>query len=132
MAAQENGLPNELAAQKVEKVLHKLYNDHQKLKMSASLTRNELLFPVIAKLKSQPNDVIATQLVSISGEVRFPGVYPLTAQQGVADLIQAAGGLKDSAYLNNAELTRTEIGEAAQATIEHVTINLTAVVHLPL
>ena len=125
LAEQENALLNELAAQKVEEVLHKLYNDHQKLKMSASLTRNELLFPVIAKLKSQPNDVIATQLVSISGEVRFPGVYPLTAQQGVADLIQAAGGLKDSAYLNNAELTRTEIGAAAQATIEHVTINLT-------
>lgn len=43
--------------------------------------------------------------VLVKGDVERPGRYPLTAQMTVSDLIAAAGGLKQSADLQNADLT---------------------------
>jgi polysaccharide biosynthesis/export protein len=43
--------------------------------------------------------------VLVKGDVERPGRYPLTAQMTVSDLIGAAGGLKQSADLQNADLT---------------------------
>lgn len=45
--------------------------------------------------------------VSVAGEVRKPGVYPLTDGMRVRDLIYEAGGLKRNAYLTHAQLART-------------------------
>jgi protein involved in polysaccharide export with SLBB domain len=45
--------------------------------------------------------------VRVAGEVRKPGVYPLTDGMKVSDLIYEAGGLKRNAYLANAQLART-------------------------
>jgi protein involved in polysaccharide export with SLBB domain len=47
--------------------------------------------------------------VSIEGEVRKPGTYPLTDGMRVQDLIYEAGGLKDNAYLEKAQLARTQV-----------------------
>lgn len=47
--------------------------------------------------------------VTIKGEVRTPGEYILTKGETVADLIFRAGGLRDSAYLDEAELFRLKI-----------------------
>lgn len=43
---------------------------------------------------------------TVEGEVRNPDKYLLFENMRVSDLIQKAGGLKDSAYLGKAELTR--------------------------
>ena len=43
--------------------------------------------------------------VLVKGDVERPGRYPLTAQMTVSDLIGAAGGLKQSADLQTADLT---------------------------
>lgn len=43
--------------------------------------------------------------VLVKGDVERPGRYPLTAQMTVSDLIAAAGGLKQSADVQNADLT---------------------------
>src|SRR5579862_2554622 len=43
--------------------------------------------------------------VLVKGEVERPGRYPLTAQMTVSDLLAAAGGLKQSADLQTADLT---------------------------
>ena len=43
--------------------------------------------------------------VLVKGDVERPGRYPLTAQMTVSDLIAAAGGLKQSADLQTADLT---------------------------
>ncbi len=43
--------------------------------------------------------------VLVKGEVERPGRYPLTAEMTVSDLIHAAGGLKQSADLQTADLT---------------------------
>lgn len=43
--------------------------------------------------------------VLVKGDVERPGRYPLTAKMTVSDLIAAAGGLKESADLQTADLT---------------------------
>lgn len=114
----------ELAAHQVEQILFKLLNDKKLLQISPLLTRQEMLYPVITKLRSQRSHLNPVKISSISGEVRFPGVYPLTENQTIADLIIAAGGLKDSAYIKQAELTRTLISDDYSASIKHININL--------
>jgi len=85
-------------------------------------SRNNLLAPIIKQLKQQASTNKAIQLVEINGKVSHPGVYPLTVNGRVADLITAAGGLLESAYTKEAEITRMVDGNASQ--VEHVKINL--------
>jgi len=72
-------------------------------------SRKRLLAPVIEQLKRQAAAGEPLQLVEIDGAVKTPGMYPLAINSKVSDLIKAAGGLKESAYLTNAELTRNEV-----------------------
>jgi polysaccharide export outer membrane protein len=72
-------------------------------------SRQRLLLPIIKKLKNQGGSGQPIQLIEIDGAVKFPGVYPLARNGRVDDLIAAAGGLNESAYLARAELTRNQI-----------------------
>tara|TARA_R110000772_G_scaffold154487_1_gene265499 strand:+ start:564 stop:3299 length:2736 start_codon:yes stop_codon:yes gene_type:complete len=72
-------------------------------------SRQRLLEPVIEQLKRQAAYGEPVQLAEITGEVKYPGIYPLSMSGNVSKLIDAAGGLLESAYLSNAELTRSEI-----------------------
>lgn len=67
-------------------------------------SREALLKPVIEKLKAQSSIARPVQIVEIRGEVKYPGVYPLTRGMRQSDLITAAGGLKETAFA--AELSR--------------------------
>lgn len=69
-----------------------------------NFTRKTLLGPVVQKLNAQAREGEPVQLVSISGAVKAPGEYPLGKDYTIADLVLAAGGLKDSAYLESVEL----------------------------
>ena len=71
-------------------------------------SRQRLLLPIIQKLKRQGASGQPIQLVEIDGSVKFPGVYPLPVQGHVDDLVAAAGGLDESAYLTRAEITRSQ------------------------
>jgi protein involved in polysaccharide export with SLBB domain len=64
--------------------------------------------------------------VYVKGEVAKPGRYPLTANMQVEDLIQAAGGLKRSAYAQTADLTRFAAGDPEHGTSEQLTVDLNA------
>ena len=68
-----------------------------------------MLLPIIKKLKRQGGSGQAIQLVEVDGSVKFPGVYPLAKNARVDDLILAAGGLDESAYLARAEITRNQV-----------------------
>lgn len=86
-------------------------------------SRHRLLEPILMKLRSQSRLGSTAQLVFVDGEVRYPGIYPLPKNGDVKDLILAAGGLKESAYLKRAEISRVEImGE--EADVDYVTFNL--------
>jgi len=83
--------------------------EEQDLKELTLFSRQRLLQPIIEQLKRQGKSGQPIQLVEADGEVKFPGVYPLAKNARVADLIAAAGGLTESAYVVRAEVTRNQI-----------------------
>ncbi len=88
----------------------------------AIFSRYNLLHPIKAKLKQQASVQKAMQLVEVNGHVNYPGVYPLTVGAEVNELIIAAGGLLESAYTEQAEITRVVAGDSSK--VEHFKFNL--------
>ena len=82
--------------------------------------RADLLSGLFKDLRSvsEPGDF--AKLVSITGVVHFPGEYPLTENMTAADLIQAAGGAKDSSYMIQAELSRKSIDSSQNSFKKHI------------
>ncbi|MGP5157687.1 SLBB domain-containing protein [Pseudoalteromonas prydzensis] len=85
-------------------------------------SRFNILKPIKAKLKQQASVKQAMQLIEINGHVTYPGVYPLTVGAEVNELIAAAGGLLESAYIEQAEITRIVAGDSSK--VEHIKFNL--------
>ena len=79
------------------------------LKELTLFSRQRLLMPIIEKLKRQGKSGQPIQLIEADGEVKFPGIYPLAKNARVIDLIAAAGGLTESAYVVRADVTRNQI-----------------------
>ncbi|MCU1299069.1 MAG: polysaccharide export protein, partial [Acidobacteriaceae bacterium] len=62
--------------------------------------------------------------VSIGGEVARPGKYPLGTDMTAADLVRTAGGLRRSAYTQEADLTRFYVEHGSKVAGEHLTVPL--------
>jgi protein involved in polysaccharide export with SLBB domain len=62
----------------------------------------------------------------VSGNVRYPGTYPLVEGMQIEDLINAAGGLTEKAFQLRAELSRTEFNEQQERYQYRVDLNLSA------
>ncbi len=88
--------------------------------------RSVLLGSVIVQIKEQANSGAPTAVVRVSGLVKSPGEYPLEKNMGVADLLRAAGGLTESAYTLEAELSRYHIDQEKGRLTHHVSIQLAA------
>ncbi len=99
-------------------MLQQLYVEPKYIRLSKHLNRRELLFPLMQMLRTQSNEQQDLPIVSISGDVKVPGEYPLVEQSTVSKLIRAAGGLNNSAYLQRAELSRFMAQTAQQNAIE--------------
>lgn len=109
----------------VQFMLEQVYVDDEILQISAQFTRHELLYTVLEKLKRQARYGEQPRIASISGETVLQGEFPLPENGTVADLIAAASGLKESAFIRRAELTRLTRGEvSSSAELEHVQIDL--------
>lgn len=67
--------------------------------------------------------------VQISGEVNNPGSFPLAKGMKISDLIFAAGGVTDKAYMKIAELTRYEIVDGEARNTSHQSVDLREVLH---
>jgi protein involved in polysaccharide export with SLBB domain len=82
-------------------------------------SRERVVEPVLRDLELQATPDKLAQIVSIDGQVKAPGRYPLEPSMHVSDLIRAGGSLDDSAYSGEAELTRYEIvnGNARQTAL---------------
>jgi polysaccharide export outer membrane protein len=93
------------------------------LKELTLFSRQRLLLPIIDKLKRQGKSGQPILLVEADGEVKFPGIYPLAKNTRISDLITAAGGLTESAYLARAEITGNIIVNN-MAQVSSVTVNL--------
>ena len=73
---------------------------------SKDFTRAILLKPIIDRIKLNSSLQNPMQLISISGDVPHPGIYPLFKNATAKDLIEAAGGFNDTAYDKAIELSR--------------------------
>ncbi|MDP2853029.1 MAG: SLBB domain-containing protein [Smithellaceae bacterium] len=62
--------------------------------------------------------------VFVAGDVPNPGTYKFTENMTVRDLIFKSGNVLDSAYLEEAEITSTEIAEGKTGKMAHKSINL--------
>jgi polysaccharide export outer membrane protein len=60
------------------------------------------------------------QTVTISGEVKFPGVYAIKKGGKISSLIERAGGYTDKAYLRGAVFTREMIRNLQQKQIDEL------------
>ena len=86
--------------------------------------RRLLLEKVIAKLNQQATSSESLKTVSISGAVKVPGLYPLTKNASYMDLIELAGGFKDDAYIEDAEIRKTLVNASGAMIIETSNIDL--------
>lgn len=86
------------------------------IRVPAKNSRLELLQVIRAQLEAQGAATKASYSVEVAGEVRYADFYPMVENATVGQFILAAGGIKDSAYLERAELTRTVINNQEAVT----------------
>lgn len=60
------------------------------------------------------------RMVSITGEVKFPGIYTIKKGEKLSSLIERAGGYTDKAYLKGAVFTRERVRELQQKQIDEM------------
>ena len=87
-----------------------------------SEARERAIRPFLKELEFNAEASVGTLVVSISGEVHFPGKYPMKTGMTVGDLLVAAGGLKDSAFSLAAEISRIGVDfnkTDVEALVEH-------------
>ncbi|OUS31484.1 hypothetical protein A9Q99_02640 [Gammaproteobacteria bacterium 45_16_T64] len=93
---------------------------------SIEQSRAELMEPVIAQLQFQADKEDELKVVNVSGYVRSPGTYPLSAGMTVGDLIGLAGGFKEQAFGLGAEITRLDTDDKQYQVFQRLTLDLTA------
>ncbi|MEN9018815.1 MAG: SLBB domain-containing protein, partial [Hellea sp.] len=79
--------------------------DYNNLEKSNN-SRETLLKPIIDKLKSQAREGSPVRIASISGAVKLPGQYPISEESNAYELVNAAGGFLDSAFIQSVEVRR--------------------------
>jgi len=92
--------------------------------LSSNSIRSNLLANTLEKLRGQSNSNSPTQIVSISGNVKYPGSYPLHEGLNVESLIQIAGGLTESAETRIAEITRFDAETTIGREVGHQSVDL--------
>ena len=96
----------------------RLHSKDKEMLLWYDSARSEQLTPLIQQLRSQRRFGNAEKVVTIAGPVRFPGDYPLTNGMDIKQLINAAGGLDDSAYMGAVEIVREDLSDPESTSTE--------------
>lgn len=91
--------------------------------------RKQIVEPIIKELRSQAATKQPVPTVTVGGQVRAEGEYPLEPGMRVSDLLRAGGGLTASAYGLEAELTRYAVVNGEYRETELVDVDLAAVLN---
>jgi len=86
--------------------------------------RQSVTQEIVEKLRAQATLGVPSKEVAVSGNVRYPGVYPLLKGMEVKDLLYAAGGLTEKAFQLQAEISRTEFDEQQNRRQERINLSL--------
>lgn len=89
--------------------------------------RQEITGRLLDELKAQARVGEFNAQVSVDGQVRAPGTYPLEPGMRISDVIRAAGDLSESAYAVEAELVRFNLSENAVRESEVLSVDIGAV-----
>ncbi|MDX8380543.1 MAG: SLBB domain-containing protein [Ghiorsea sp.] len=101
---------------------HERESKHMDVDLAAALAGDEK-----ANIELQPYDVLTVRQVTnwrgaehvqLSGEVKFPGSYPVEDGEKLSDVIGRAGGFTDKAYLKAAVFSRESIRVEQQQQID--------------
>jgi polysaccharide export outer membrane protein len=93
----------------------------------ATSDRSGIVLPLLEQAQALSSPDRPIREVAIEGSVRFGGRYPLGQQMRVSDLIAAAGGLTNEAYLLDGELTRFDVVEGKRREHSRETIDIGSV-----
>jgi polysaccharide biosynthesis/export protein len=91
--------------------------------------RVRVVAPILADIELQSSAAQPADIVTVGGEIRAPGRYPLEPSMHVSDLLRAGGSLDDAAYMGEAELTRYEVADGRERETEFIPVNLSAIRH---
>ena len=91
---------------------------------SVSADRQDILDPLISKLRSQERTGAQAPVVGIAGKVKFPGEYPLTEGMTLSTLIAAAGGFLPGASLEQIEIVRQDLSQQRSASKSAIPVSL--------
>jgi len=86
--------------------------------------RQDLIEEVVFRIEAQSRTPSETNLVTVAGDVRLPGTYPLLQNRKISELIELAGGFEASAYLDKAEVTRLSFEANGNANVRTISIPL--------
>lgn len=87
-------------------------------------SRKSLLPAILSKLQNQSSNEEPVKVIAVNGQVKYPGVYPLSQAATFDAAIAAAGGLQESAYLGKVEVTRLLTDDRSNRRVEHLTFNV--------
>ena len=94
---------------------------------SLAFGRQRVIEPILEELQLQSRFGEPYREVSITGQVKAPGTYPLEQNMRVSDLIRAGGNLAEQAYSLKAELARYEIVGSDYRNTEVIDVDLGAI-----
>lgn len=100
-----------------------LQAQQEALAATTTLSRQELILPIIKLIEANVMPGQLVQTVEVTGEVHFPGIYPISDDARILEIIAAAGGLTESANLDLGEVSRTRF-EEFDAVKEHVRFSI--------
>lgn len=68
--------------------------------------RKEIIDPIVALIEQQSTPINQEQIITVYGNVRFPGKYPLVKNATVQSGLAAAGGLKGLTYTDEIDISK--------------------------
>jgi protein involved in polysaccharide export with SLBB domain len=94
------------------------------------LDRSALMQNDLDKVKNQTTYTADEQLVQLNGLVAHPGTYPLDIAMRASDLVCAGGGLRESAFGLEAELSRYSVIDGEQRSLEHIRLSASSLARI--
>jgi protein involved in polysaccharide export with SLBB domain len=88
--------------------------------------RQRVIRSLLEELQLQGRSGEPYREVSVSGEIKAPGTYPLEPGMRIADLVRAGGYLSENAYALKAEIARYEVLDHEYRNTEVIDIDLEA------
>lgn len=86
--------------------------------------RQDVVTVLLDELEAQVPPNTPVPIARVGGQVRAQGAYPLEPGMRVSDLLRAGGGMSQSAYATDAELTRYEVIDGEYRETELIAVNL--------